>query len=35
MGTFAGVKLLGKWLMLANAGIVMWAIVRALLLHGS
>jgi hypothetical protein len=34
MGTFAGVKLLGKWLLVVNAGIVMWAIVQALLLRG-
>ena len=32
MGAFAVLKMFGRWLLLANVGIVLWAVLRALVL---
>ena len=32
MGSFAVIKLFGKWLLLANVGIMLWAVLRTFVL---
>ena len=32
MGSFTVIKLFGKWLLLANVGIMLWAVLRTFVL---